>query len=197
MPGSRSSHKGSGYERKIAKILNESVFGYDAVYRQTNSGGLKRKTLYTGDIVPLNNSGLMSFPFHLELKKGYKWDVLDLITGKNQVLHKFWKQVIKDRARPEQQPYLALVLGKDRVGDFVVFENKLLTVVCTTQQIARYVLVEMPQIRFTYHIPHPTILVMVRLTDFCYLMSEVLKLPVYKKPRLRVFDNEKAKAASE
>ena len=70
MGGKTSRNKGSGYERKIAKVLTE--WWGEKFFRTPLSGGhqdMSQEMNVAGDIITKD----VNFPFHLELKKHEGW----------------------------------------------------------------------------------------------------------------------------
>ncbi|MMZ43642.1 hypothetical protein D1872_52070 [compost metagenome] len=103
-PGTKinSRHKGSEYERKIAKILGK-WWGED-FHRTPASGGLhwKKDNRVAGDIVTPPDS---VYPWVTECKKREAWDFDQLIKGTGEI-EKYWSQVCRDAEETGLQPLL-------------------------------------------------------------------------------------------
>lgn len=86
----KTSDKGKYFERAVAKeIATQFGFKYNQnIIRTPNSGGLKYAK---GDIQVLN----AYFPFHVECKFGYDFDLNDLIK-ENAKINNFIKQADED-----------------------------------------------------------------------------------------------------
>lgn len=99
--GKFSKVKGTGYERKIAKILGE---WWGAPLRKIYSGEEK---IYSGDIV--DDKG--EFPFIVECKKNEQWSFANLFE-EHSLLFSFWEKARNDYLEcdphhsPEDPPLL-------------------------------------------------------------------------------------------
>lgn len=123
--------KGSAFERQFAKDFGEAVYNDgQALWRSHGSGGLKRSNYYTGDIVPVDNS--LYFPFHIELKRGYNWDVHKLISdrvvfdkGSHDFIDFIFKAVKDNKTNKKNQPYLMIVVKKDYDDPYFLTNRRL------------------------------------------------------------------------
>jgi hypothetical protein len=117
----KSGRKGSANERKKAKEFGLFLYGSDCLYRTHGSGSVRRGSHnYSGDIAPLPNSHVY-FPFHMELKKGYDWQLQKVIRGRKDQFMDFWIKAEKDREDTKKdQPFIILFLSKDREYNYAV-----------------------------------------------------------------------------
>jgi len=95
--------KGNSYERKIAKILSEWMFGDPTIlYKHEDSGA--RKVVYNGDITPKNLSKYPwdIFPFVIECKNGYKTNIPNLMN--QNLLRKWLRKLLVERTEEQRIP---------------------------------------------------------------------------------------------
>ena len=124
--------KGSSFERKIAKILNEYL-GCPKdevwVHRSPNSGGVatvSKKNDITGDLVSLSpESAWLMDNVNLECKSGYPNATFDnhFKNNKSDEINSFWKQSIDDAKKGNKHPIL--IFGKNRMPILIGISDKL------------------------------------------------------------------------
>jgi hypothetical protein len=109
-----SKHKGSEYERKIAKKLG-SWWGED-FHRTPMSGGLHwaEDNRVAGDIVTPPTS---VYPWVTELKKREEWEFDHLLKGTGEI-EKYWKQVQGDAQRTGMRELL--IFSKNFAPDYLM-----------------------------------------------------------------------------
>ncbi len=114
--GKGSKQKGSGYERRIAKILGE---WWGEPFRRTpNSGGWDKQVddgsvMATGDIIPPHGS---AWPFSVECKNQEGWTLEAIMSGRCVRFLKWWEQCRKDARTVEKLPLL--IFTRNRQPDF-------------------------------------------------------------------------------
>lgn len=118
MSGKKSKNKGSGYERKIAKML-KSIWPDGDFERTPMSGGSQLRIGWklTGDIV--TNSP--TFDFCVECKKVEGWKLEKLFEDDiNPIIYKWWSQTIEEAEVVKKKPML--IFSRNFVTDFVAIK---------------------------------------------------------------------------
>lgn len=115
--GINSKHKGSEYERKIARILG-AWYG-EEFHRVPQSGGLRwgDDTRVAGDITTHVDS---SFPFTVECKKREEWTLEQLLKGTGD-LESWWAQSINDSERVNLLPML--IFSKNFSPNYIMLQE--------------------------------------------------------------------------
>lgn len=110
-----SRNKGSGYERKVAKMMTD-WWGGGNFSRVPASGGLHwgNDQRVAGDIIPPPES---NFPFVTECKKREEWTMEHILLNIGQP-KTWWEQVVLDARRVNLVPYL--IFSRNRAKDFVM-----------------------------------------------------------------------------
>ena len=119
MGGKTSRNKGSGYERKIAKVLTE--WWGEKFFRTPLSGGhqdMSQEMNVAGDIITKD----VNFPFHLELKKHEGWCLEQVLISPKQGKIGDWFRQAKSDCKPGKIPFL--IFSKNYFPDFFLFERE-------------------------------------------------------------------------
>jgi hypothetical protein len=85
--------KGSGFERKIAKILS-NWSGHDLRRTPLSGGWSRQNPETTGDIVSISKGA--DFPFSVECKNQEGWRMEAILLGKCKVFDDWWQQTIQN-----------------------------------------------------------------------------------------------------
>lgn len=117
--GKKSRNKGSGYERKIAKILGNWWADDSELFRRTPMSGGWAKEKITGDITPVKEEG-ENFPFSVECKKQEGWEFHQFWSKKSK-FWSWWEQCTDDAKRSNKQPLL--IFSRNRISDFMAVRN--------------------------------------------------------------------------
>ena len=107
--------KGSDFERRIAKILSESL-GFE-FHRTPCSGGLhwQKDNRVAGDIIPPPG---VNFPFCIELKKHETSWEFPLFFSDKSFFYKFWEQAEKESEMSGLEP--VVIFSKNRREEYAV-----------------------------------------------------------------------------
>lgn len=141
----KSSHKGSAFERQIAKQFGQ-WWCYDPFAFSRSPGSGSRATvnigaqLHPGDIVPAKATAA-NFPIALELKKREEWDIFNCFRGAKAELVKtplikYWIQTLSQCIQEGEVRYLPwLVVAKNHYTPLLIvdpwmFESQDLTTFC-------------------------------------------------------------------
>jgi len=117
-----SKRKGSSFERKVVKLLNER-FNTKEFARTPGSGAfgtthsLPQHLIVHGDIITPQN-----FKYVIECKNGYGVELDDLFNEKSD-MYKFIEQAARDGEKA-RRPWM-LIYKKDRRKEIAVVENKI------------------------------------------------------------------------
>lgn len=115
----KSKTKGSGYERKVAKML-KSIWPDGDFERTPMSGGSQLRVGWklTGDIV--TNSS--TFDFCVECKKVEGWRLEQLFTDSTALLiYKWWNQASEQAQLIKKKPML--IFSRNNIEDFVAIKS--------------------------------------------------------------------------
>lgn len=113
--GKKSRNKGSGYERKIAKILGHWWADDPELFRRTPMSGGWAKEKLTGDITPVKEEG-EDFPFSVECKKHEGWEFHQFFSIKSKFWD-WWEQCVSDCEGKDKLPLL--IFSRNRIPDFM------------------------------------------------------------------------------
>ena len=120
-PRINSKRKGSAFERKIAKLLNER-FNTTDFNRTPGSGAfgtthaLPQHLIVQGDLITPQN-----FKYVIECKNGYKVDIEDLFR-EGSPFYKFIEQAQRDAAKANKE--WMVIYKKDRKKELVVVSSQ-------------------------------------------------------------------------
>lgn len=118
MSRNRGKRKGNQYENKMSKILSKWIYGDEYVLGRTRlSGAIKH--MWRGDVCPQKPlpSPWTGFPFHIELKYGYKDNIPTL--ANISIIIKWISNLLNDAT--ELQPILFLICRFHRLrGDILI-----------------------------------------------------------------------------
>lgn len=119
-----SKQKGSEFERKIAKALQEwSKYEF---HRTPMSGALhwSNDNRVVSDIVPTQELVDKGWPFSIECKKveGAQWEFSNLIDGTSMTLKEHWQQCWDDAQREHMIPML--IFNKNRRDIYIMITKE-------------------------------------------------------------------------
>jgi Holliday junction resolvase len=132
-----SRQKGAGFERKIAKILNET-FNTKEFSRTPGSGAyatthsLPEHLKIYGDLITPKD-----FKFCIEAKKGYNKESLDSLFNNKSNLWSFINQTIRDAEKAKKEPLLIIQQDRQQILALTnknIFPNNLYNIEINTQE---------------------------------------------------------------
>tara|TARA_Y100000296_G_scaffold16989_2_gene19976 strand:+ start:1581 stop:2102 length:522 start_codon:yes stop_codon:yes gene_type:complete len=132
-----SRQKGAGFERKIAKIFNDT-FNTTEFSRTPGSGAfatthsLPEHLKIHGDLITPKD-----FKFCIEAKKGYNKESLDSLFNKKSNLWSFINQTIRDAEKAHKEPLLIIQQDRQQILALTnknIFPNNLYNIEINTQE---------------------------------------------------------------
>ena len=158
--GAGARNKGAGFERKVAKVLSNWIYGEPGrLHRTPMSGGLhwSGNAKSHGDIVPDDPK----FPFVIECKAQEGWDLMQLYNQKG-TLWNFIKQA-ESEGESAEKPWL-LIFKKNHVKEKIIFDHLSIAALDYVDKI-KFTLEKTKILRFNFA-DTTRELVMMELSDF-------------------------------